>query len=250
MGSNRKKSDKIKEAVRITIWNRLKKADIARPPFPIEGRIPNFVGADHAAQRVVQLPMFDQWQLVFCNPDSPQRPVRQKLLQLGKRVVMASPRLRSGFLLLDPEKLSADKMYQASTIRGAFMLGKQIDEPPEPIDAKILGSVAVDSFGGRIGKGGGYSDLEYCILAELGLITEKTPTITTVHDLQIISKKLIMTPQDVPLDIIVTPNRHFHTQTTYLRPTRIEWSLVSPKRREEIAWPTRITLPPKEKKEV
>ncbi len=237
---------KTKEEIRRQVWNRLIKADVARPPLPIKGRIPNFAGADHAARRLQQLPLFENWKLVFCNPDSPQRPLRLRLLETGKRIIMATPRLKKGFLILDPNKLPQNLYPRAATIRGAFDLGLRIAELTEPIDAKVMGSVAVDQWGGRIGKGGGYSDLECAILSELGLIGEDTPTITTVHDLQIFDEKLLMSPHDVPVDIVVTPTRQLYTHTEYPRPKKIDWSLVSQKRRSEIAWPPSITLPSSE----
>ena len=48
-----------------------------------------------------------------------------------------------------------------------------------------MGSVAVSRKGQHIGKGGGYTDLELGILAQVGAITEKTLIVTTVHDHQV-----------------------------------------------------------------
>jgi 5-formyltetrahydrofolate cyclo-ligase len=232
-----------KEVIRRQIWTRLEAANVARPPFPVRGRIPNYAGAVHAAKRLEQLPQFDDWRLVFCNPDSPQRPVRHRFLETGKRVVMATPKLRSGFLLLDPKNIPASLYSKAATIRGAFDLGQLVEKPPDPVDVKIMGSVAVDEWGGRIGKGGGYSDLEFGILAELNLITPETPTVTTVHDLQISPDQLVMTRTDIPVDIVVTPTRHFQTHTSYPRPKGIDWSIISPKRVKKIAWPPELSVP-------
>ena len=44
----------------------------------------------------------------------------------------------------------------------------------------------VDQLGYRLGKGGGYADLEYAMMRSLGFIDESTPVITTVHDCQIV----------------------------------------------------------------
>ena len=41
-------------------------------------------------------------------------------------------------------------------------------------------------LGYRLGKGGGYADLEYAMMRSLGFIDESTPVITTVHDCQIV----------------------------------------------------------------
>src|SRR5207249_6728304 len=89
---------------------------------------------------------------------------------------------------------------------GAARLG----EPVEPeslgaIDLVVTGSVAVSPEGARVGKGGGYSDLEFALARELGALGEDTPVATTVHELQILGEPLPMTDHDVPLDLIATP---------------------------------------------
>ena len=82
---------------------------------------------------------------------------------------MAVPRLRDArcFLRLDPTKLGG-KLAEAATISGAATRG----EPVEPtslgmIDLIVVGSVAVSPDGARVGKGGGYSDLEFALAREL-----------------------------------------------------------------------------------
>jgi 5-formyltetrahydrofolate cyclo-ligase len=75
------------------------------------------------------------------------------------------------------------------------------------IDLIVCGSVVVNAEGVRIGKGGGYADIEYALLAELGLVTEQTTIATTVHDLQLLDQALPETAHDFRLDVIVTPTR-------------------------------------------
>jgi 5-formyltetrahydrofolate cyclo-ligase len=232
-----------KTELRSQVWEQLTAAGAARSPLPVKGRIPNFVGAEQAAAKLRQLPGFPSWQVVFCNPDSPQKPVRHLLLTAGKRVVMATPRLRAGFLILNPQQIPSNRLKWAATIRGAFALGQQVAQPPEPFDAKITGCVAVDRKGGRLGKGGGYSDLEYAILSELGRVTNQTPILTTVHNLQVSSNILPMTAHDVPVDIVATPTEVFHTKTRYPRPEGIDWKLIPTKRRKQIKWPPTLQPP-------
>jgi hypothetical protein len=56
-----------------------------------------------------------------------------------------------------------------------------------PVDLVVCGSVAVNRQGARVGKGGGFSDLEFALLVEAGLIGEDTLLATTVHTLQVLS---------------------------------------------------------------
>jgi 5-formyltetrahydrofolate cyclo-ligase len=214
-----------KERIRRAVWRALLEKGVARPPFPIEGRIPNFAGAEKAAQRLVGERIFQEAEVVFCNPDSPQKPVREAVLRHGKLLVMASPRLRSGFIVLDPKRIDAKRYSYAATIRGAFLYGELRRDNVPPIDLKVAGSVAVDPKGGRVGKGGGYSDLEYAILRELGLVDEGTPIVTTVHDLQVV-ERVPMAEHDVPIDWIFTPTRTIRCERDRRRPPGVIWEIL------------------------
>jgi len=219
-------ADDIKRRIREYIWRVMEEKNIARFPRPIYGRIPNFIGAEEAARRLIKLPEFRKMEVIFVNPDSPQHPIRALALLEGKKIIMASPRIKRGFLLLDPDKIPKKDIWKATTIKGAFRYGRMVHPSEIVVDAKITGSVAVDPLGGRVGKGHGYSDIEYGILREYNAISESSPIITTVHDIQVV-ERIPMTEHDMPVDIIVTPTRVIRTNTPYKKPSGIFWELVS-----------------------
>ena len=141
------------------------------------------------------------------NPDLPQLPVRAAALSEGKVVYVAVPRLAADlpFLSLDPDRLSVPAR-KAASIRGAASQGVPAGfDAMAPIDLIVCGSVAVNRTGVRIGKGGGYSDLEFALGREAGVIGDWTSVVTTVHALQVLDEDLPETPHDFRLDIIVTP---------------------------------------------
>lgn len=226
-------NEETKEKIRREIWGKMEKLNIATFPRPVFGRIPNFIGAEKAAKKLRELPEWKQAKMIFINPDSPQRPVRTFALMDGKKVVVSSPRIKKGFLLLDPDRIPRNKYWEAATIRGAFRYGRKIHPSEVKIDMKVTGSVAVDRKGGRIGKGHGYSDIEYGILKEYGAITDKTPIVTTVHDIQVV-EKIPVAHHDMPVDIIVTPTRVIRTNTAYKKPPGILWDKVDARMMNEI----------------
>jgi 5-formyltetrahydrofolate cyclo-ligase len=179
---------------------------IASFPRPVFHRIPNFVGAEKAAQKLKELPEYRSAKVVFCNPDSPQRPVREMALRDGKILVMATPRLKKGFLLLEPSVIPQNRIFEVSTIRGAFKRGRFVEPSEVKVDLFVAGSVAVSLDGGRLGKGTGYSDQEYAILKKAGSLGPEVLVVTTVHDVQIV-KEIPRDEWDVPVDVIVTPTR-------------------------------------------
>jgi 5-formyltetrahydrofolate cyclo-ligase len=71
-----------------------------------------------------------------------------------------------------------------------------------------MGSVAAGEDGARLGKGGGFADLEFALATAAGLIGPDTICVTTVHELQVVAAGTIpLTSHDVPVDFIVTPDR-------------------------------------------
>ena len=71
--------------------------------------------------------------------------------------------------------------------RRASRLGRPVRPRELPhVDLIVAGSVAVNRKGVRVGKGGGYSDLEYAIGRQVGAIDAKTVVATTVHPLQLV----------------------------------------------------------------
>jgi 5-formyltetrahydrofolate cyclo-ligase len=203
---------------------------VARFPFPITERIPNFVGAERAADRAAGLPEWKRAERIKCNPDAPQRPLRLRALRDGKIVFMAVPRLTQErcFLKLDPATLGG-RLAEAATIGGASRLGEPV-LPSElgRIDLVVAGSVAVNRDGARVGKGGGYSDLEFALARQLGSVTSSTPVLTTVHELQLLDDAIPMTPHDVPVDLIVTPDSVIRTRHVRRKPRGIRWDELSP----------------------
>jgi len=227
---NNQEIKKIKQKIREKIWAEMEKKDIAQFPRPVWGRIPNFKGSKEAADKIKTLKEFLEAKIVFCNPDSPQRYIRYHTLSMNKTLIMATPKLKLGFIILEGSKLSANQKFRASTIRGAFEFGKVTEDLSNiRIDIKITGSVAVTLNGARVGKGGGYSDLEYAILKEMGVIDDKTPIITSVHEIQIVNN-IPMTQHDVPMDIVLTPSKVHKINNTYPKPKGIYWEELDEKK--------------------
>ncbi|MEM2150480.1 MAG: 5-formyltetrahydrofolate cyclo-ligase [Candidatus Bathyarchaeia archaeon] len=229
----------IKEDIRRRIWLIMEESNIARFPRPVYGRIPNFAGSDIAARRLFEQEEFKKAEVIKVNPDAPQSMVRYLTLLSGKTLLMPTPRLKSGFLILDPNKIPRKAYSDASSIRGAFKYGRtcRVDEMPN-VDLIVAGSVAVSRDGVRVGKGGGYSEIEYGILREIGAADESTPIFTTVHDVQIVD----FVPKeayDLTVNAIITPEKVIRIENVGERPRGIIWDKMPEERIKEIpilAW--------------
>ncbi|QPV63770.1 5-formyltetrahydrofolate cyclo-ligase [Halosimplex litoreum] len=223
-----------KDALRQSVWDGLEDSGEARFPFPPHGRIPNFAGADRAADRLADLPEWAAAERLKANPDAPQLPARRAALDAGKTVFMAVPRLRDErcFYRLDPAEL-ADPDAAATVSRVADHAEQVGPDAVGRVDLVLVGSVAVSPSGARVGKGEGYSDLEFAVLTELGLVDAETTVVTTVHESQV-REGIDPDAHDVPIDVVVTPERTIRTESPFERPDGVDWTALDDERVDEI----------------
>lgn len=224
-----------KVEARARVWREMEIRGVGRFPGTA-GRIPNFVGAERAALQLQALRAWREARAVKINPDAPQLPVRRMALREGKVVYMPVPRLRSleCFLELDPARLG-QRALQAASIRGAERLGRPVGiEALPPIDLIVCGAVAVNARGARVGKGGGFSDLEYGLLVEAGRAGPWTPIVTTVHPVQILAQAIEMRPHDIPVDVVVTPEGLMTLRPTFPRPCGLYREALAPEQIAEV----------------
>src|ERR1700727_2046746 len=132
-----------KAELREEVWSAMRAAKVARFPGA-PGRIPNFTGAERAAERLRGLPPWQAARTVKANPDSAQLPV---------------PRLaeREPFFALDPDHLDQPPR-KAASISGASRSARRVTlDELTPVDLVVMGCVAAGEDGARLGKGGGLS---------------------------------------------------------------------------------------------
>lgn len=210
-----------KQEVRERTWDLLEREGAARFPGA-RGRIPNFPGAEQAAGRLADLPEWQAARVVKSNPDAPQLPVRRRARQDGKTLYMAVPRLT--------EEKPFVEVNGDPTIKRAMAEGRPVAlDELGPVELIVCGTVAVNHQGVRIGKGGGFSDLEFGLLVDAGLVGRDTTIVTTVHDLQLVDERLPETEHDFRVDVIVTPTTTLRTRTRR-RPPGILWDHLDPDR--------------------
>jgi 5-formyltetrahydrofolate cyclo-ligase len=187
-----------KQRVRERVWRTLESEGAARFPGA-RGRIPNFRGAEAAADRLAQLPEWESAAVVKSNPDAPQLPVRRRARHDGKTLYMAVPRLAEDKPFV---RVAGDPTIKKALAEGAPARVADLGH----VDLIVCGTVAVNRAGVRVGKGGGYSDLELGLLVEAGSVDDATTIVTTIHPLQLLDEELPETAHDFRVDIVVTPD--------------------------------------------
>ncbi|MFB6347725.1 MAG: 5-formyltetrahydrofolate cyclo-ligase [bacterium] len=225
-----------KQKLREEVWETLEETGDDRFPGA-QGRIPNFKGRSEAADRLTQTEEFQSASAIKINPDSPQTPVRERALEAGKILYMAVPKLRDRkcFLELDPDGMSGDPS-DWSSIKGATQHGQPI-HPSEmnSVDLIVTGAVAVDPEGHRLGKGGGYSDLEFAILVEYGLVPADVPILTTIHPVQELEPGRIPAgEQDLSLSGYSSPEKTRSIEAPLPRPEGLDRDRLTDEQLESI----------------
>lgn len=189
-----------KDRLRDKIWRLLEEKNIADFPRPCFGRIPNFVGSRQASERIREISEFGPAGCVFCAPDFVLKHLREIILEEGKILSVALPHMVD-FVQIDER----EKIPEATTIRGFKRFGRPLNTK---VDLLVLGSVAVDRSGNRLGKGRGYGDKEWSYLLNRGLIDSTVKVVTLVHKLQIVDDfSHLIGPEDKRVDYILTVDR-------------------------------------------
>lgn len=198
--------------IRAEIWNELDERDLVDFPRPCYGRIPNFKGSGRAGERIRELDEFKSAECVFCAPDAVLKRIREIVLEEGKVLAVALPHIE-GLVEMDRDTVHpCPGIPRATTISGFKKYGRPLDTA---VDLFVQGSVAVDRFGNRLGKGRGYGDKEYQILKEMGLLKEGAKVLTIVHELQIVEDlQELMDERDVKVDYILTESGIIETAKT------------------------------------
>jgi len=215
--------DQEKQRVRERVWDVLDESGAVHDDS-VHGRIPHFKGSEEAAERLARLPGWRAAHIVKAVPDKAQLPARARALAEGKTVFMAVPKLADPrpFYLLDPATLTVPPAEAASSKVAAKIAPKVAVESMPAVDLVVVGSVAVNRAGVRIGKGAGYSDLEFAFLAEAGLISAQTIVVTTIHTLQVLDEELPATRHDFGVDLVVTPDEVITCRRPH-RPEGLMW---------------------------
>lgn len=193
-----------RERLRRRIWHLMENAGVLTFPLEVLGRVPNFVGAEQAAELLAQQSEFVQAKVVFVSPDHVLRRVRELVLENGKVLAVSLPRRLA--------RLSKHPLLQI-TERKAIKSAASIDDflrygqpLSMPVDLAVLSSVVVDRLGNRLTPRQEFGDREWEMLVDNGFVHERTKIATIVHPLQFADDLAKwVTEKDVKVHLIVTP---------------------------------------------
>ncbi|XP_056872498.1 methenyltetrahydrofolate synthase domain-containing protein isoform X17 [Takifugu flavidus] len=224
--------------IREKVWAYIESKNLANYPRPVFNRIPNFKGAAQACNRLSELQEFRSSQTVKVNPDRPQQQARFATLEAGKTLLVPTPRLRTGLFnkIIPPQGANKQQLHICASSQGVKLFSVPIElDAKLKVDLVVVGSVAVSEKGLRIGKGEGFADMEYGMMASMGALSDSTVVVTIVHDCQILDiPEELIESHDLTVDYILTPTRVIKTNCQRPKPQGIIWRKLSKEKLEKI----------------
>ncbi|XP_036950736.1 methenyltetrahydrofolate synthase domain-containing protein isoform X3 [Acanthopagrus latus] len=224
--------------IREKVWDYIEDKNLANFPRPVHNRIPNFKGAFTACAKVSELQVFTHTAEVKVDPDKPLEGARLAVLQSGKTLLVPTPRLRTGLFnkITPPQGANKEQLRICCSSQGVkdFSVPVGLDAKVK-VDLVVVGSVAVSEKGFRIGKGEGFADMEYGMMASMGAVNESTVVVSIVHDCQVLDiPEELMDSHDLTVDYILTPTRVIKTNCPLPKPRGIIWSKLDTEKLERI----------------
>lgn len=229
-----------KRSIRLDTWQKIKDQKLTPlRRFSVFNKIPNYIGAEKAAELLAETDEFKKANSVKVNIDLAQEPVKLQVVKAKKTLFVPpaqkSPNVYAKIKKCNPDELDLVTQRKIIKLQGEEDTFQEIDmHGIEKLDMVVVGSCAVSRQGHRIGKGNGYVDLDIGILTHLGVINKDTLIVTTVHDVQVYDTlpENLFQSYDLPLDLIVTPTEIIRVSKRLTRPAGIEWNLLSSRRLE------------------
>ncbi|MCX8172692.1 MAG: 5-formyltetrahydrofolate cyclo-ligase [Archaeoglobaceae archaeon] len=193
---------KSKEEGRDYVWKKIEPLCDFPKPY---GRIPNFKDAKRACEKIRDVEEYKNAECVFSAPDSVLLRLREIVLEDGKTLLAALPRMKGFVVLREKVKPTIDKLK----------LGKiaNLNEFKGRVGIFAQGCVAVDIHGNRIGKGTGFGDKEFEILKKERVLADGALFVVVAHEIQVFNDlSYLVETHDVRADVILTPSRIIRTQ--------------------------------------
>ena len=182
-----------KDQLRQRVWQSLADSGDARDEDGPFNRIPDFAGAEAAAEHLRKLPLWKSAKVIKSNPDPPQAFVRRAALQDGKRLYVPVPCLTHGFpfLLLDPSALRAAGLTPDDVMfSGVRCCTASVEFSRWSGWTSASSAGAVTSAGGRTGSG---RRPRARLFRHYGTcVPGVTPVVSTVHALQVVASDEIV----------------------------------------------------------
>lgn len=203
---------------------------------------PDFRRSSEAVARVAELPCYRDATTLLVTADNSLERLRHRALRDGKRLLVATHRLRRGFVLLDPRTIAESRLELAACLDGMEKPGigramelAQLRDARYHVDMCALGGLVFNEQGVVVWEGSALFEVQWALLHDLGLLDPAAPVVAVAHDCQVVDEAQhaldAIKPDkhgEVQCDFVATPDRLLQIHSPAKPTTAIDFSKVDP----------------------
>ena len=201
-----------------------------RERFPAE-ELPG-EGWGKAAERLRKIEPYRNARCIAAGIGRVLHQIRLNALGDRKLLVLPTPGLQGGFLLLDPAAIPVPRRAEAVNPEKNSRYGIKLNYDGWmglPVDLVVTDALAVTVEGNRLGDGSGHLDIQVAVLIALGIL-KPDATVIAVTEERRVTEEIPMAATDVRVHWIVTPERVVRTSHAGPCEGRIDWEKLDEKR--------------------
>jgi len=209
---------------------------------------PDFHGSATALDRLTTLPCYQSAAAILITPDNSLEQLRCRALKDGKKVLVATYRLRRGFVLLHPGRIAETKYEIAACLDGMEKPGigrsvslAQMRDEGLRVDMCVTGGLVFNAQGVTIWEGHNLFEIQWAMLQDLGVLHTQTPVVAVAHDCQVVDemalgveKVMPMREGEVQCDFVVTPDALHEIEGAVKPSNGVDFDAVDPEGVENI----------------
>lgn len=240
--TNPNSSDERRKLVWARVYHELVRHAIpdSRFNFDFLSFTPDFRDSASAVERVRALPCYKSATTILVTSDNSLEQLRFNALKDGKKVLVATYRLRRGFVLVDPARIGDGKFELAACLDGMEKPGigrsltmSQIRDEGIMIDLCATGVLAISEEGVVIWEGQDLFEVQWALLNDVKSLTPVTPVVAIAHSCQVVSNasegadKFMPTKSgEVQCDFVITPEKTIAVEAAIKPTADIDFSKI------------------------
>ncbi|KAH7073222.1 hypothetical protein FB567DRAFT_195599 [Paraphoma chrysanthemicola] len=203
---------------------------------------PDFRGSSAAVDRVIELQCYKSAAVVLITSDNSLESLRHRALKDGKKVLVATYRLRRGFILLDPARIDDDKLLLAACLDGMERPGigrglslAQLCDEGLSVDLCVTGGLVFSEQGVVIYEGQALFEVQWALLLDIKALGVSTWVVAIAHACQVVDEEILGMEKfrpsksgEVQCDFVVTPDKVFEVAAAVKPDGGIDFSAIAP----------------------
>lgn len=188
------------------------------------------------------MPCYKSATTILVTSDNSLEQLRYRALKNGKRVLVATYRLRRGFVLLDPKRIEDARLELAACLDGMEKQGigrvvslAQMRDEGMAIDMCVTGGLVFNEEGVVLWEGQSLFEVQWALLFDIGVLTTKAPVVAVAHSCQVIDETSLNLEKikpsksgEVQCDFVITPEKVIEVEDAVKPKSGVDFDTIDP----------------------